>query len=485
MQKKVLSLIILSLFSIQYLNAQITSSSKISKENILTLQSCIEIAQQNNLQIKQNDLAVKTSQLSLDESKFGLYPTLNGGTGFNLFSGRNINPYTNGIINNTVGQNNFNLQAGVMVFDGKMTKNTIQLNKLSLEAAGLDLQTMKNNISLQVAVAYLGILSQQDLLDVAQKQADVTKLQIERTQKFVDAGALPETNLFDLKAQLANDELNIVNSINNLETAKLSLSQLLNFTDGRSFEVTRVIVPNPDISLYPNTAQEVYQTAIGFLPEVKAAEVRKKVSKTNLEIAKATKLPTITAGANWGTNYSTAAERVIQTTEIDKRNLGNVDINGTKVPLVIETPKTSSEKISYPKQVTGNMNTSVGINMRIPIFNGYNNKFRVANAQIQEQQADLRIESTNLQLKQSIDQAYISLSNASKRYSATQTQVGALEEAFRAASVRFEAGSLNSVDYNIAKTNLDRAKSNLIQSKYDYIFRVKILDFYQNKPLNF
>jgi outer membrane protein len=485
MQKKILSFILLSLINITFVSAQITSSSSIARETILTLQSCIEIAQQNNVQIKQNDLAVKTSQLTLDESKYNLYPTLNGGTGFNLYSGRNINPYTNGIINNTVGQNNFNLQAGVMVFDGKITKNTIELNKLALEAAGMDLQTMKNNISLQVAVAYLGILSQQDLLDVAQKQADVTKLQIERTQKFVDAGALPETNLFDLKAQLANDELSIVNSQNNLESAKLSLSQLLNFTDGRGYEVTRVIVPNPSISVYPNTPQEVYQTAISYLPEVKAAEIRKRATKTSLDIAKASKLPTITAGANWGTNYSTAAERIISTTEIEKRNFGNVDFNGTKVPLVVESPKTISEKISYPKQVTGNMNTSLGINMRIPIFNGYNNKFRIANAQIQGLQADLRIESTNLQLKQSIDQAYISLSNAAKRYTATQSQVSALEEAYRAASVRFEAGSLNSVDYNIAKTNLDRAKSNLIQTKYDYVFRVKILDFYQNKPLNF
>ena len=481
--KQLLKLFFICALSLESIG-QISGAGK-TKESVLSLQECIDAAIQNNLQIKQNQLSVERGKLTLDESKYGLYPTLNGGTGLSLFSGRNINPFTNGIINSLVGQNNFNLQAGMILYDGKRTRNTMLLNQQSLEAAGLDLQTIRNTISLQVAVAYLSVLSQEDLLIIAQKQAEVTQLQIDRTQKLVDAGALAETNLFDLKAQLANDELQIVNSVNNLESAKLTMSQLLNYTDGRNFEVTRVLVPNPNVSNYPNSSQEIYNTAISFLPEVKAAETRKKVAETGTEIAKSAKLPTLSANAGWGTAYTTAAERIITTTEIDKRTLGNVDINGTKFPLIIESPKTINEKISYPKQITTNMNSSVGVNLRIPIFNGYNAKYRLATAKIQEDQADLQLQLVKLQLKQSIDQAYIALSNASKRYTATQSQVSSLEEAYRAATVRFDAGSLNSVDYNIAKTNLDRAKANLVQTKYDYVFRIKILDFYQNKPLSF
>ena len=157
----------------------------------VSLQEAIDFALKNNLSIKQNNLQVEQGMNTLEHSKWAKYPTLNGGTNFNLFSGRNINPYTNGIITNTVGSNGFGLNSGVTLFDGYQTRNGIALNQLNLEASRLDLQAMKNQITLNIVVGYLNVLSQQDLLAVSQRQMEVTQTQLELTQKLVNAGSLP------------------------------------------------------------------------------------------------------------------------------------------------------------------------------------------------------------------------------------------------------------------------------------------------------
>ncbi|MCU0324287.1 MAG: TolC family protein [Spirosomaceae bacterium] len=473
------------LFSICFVATQSIGQTTVnSASEKIGLQESIETALRNNISIRQSQLQVDRGINDVAESRYRRYPTVNGGTNLNAFLGRNINPFTNEIITNAVGSNGFGIQSRLLLFDGYQTRNNIELTQLTLNAANSDLQAIKNDISLRVAVAYINVLTQQDLLEVAQKQIEVTKIQLERSDKLVKAGALPETNLYDIKAQLANDELQEVNAQNNVESAKLTLKQLMNISADRNIEPIRIPIPDPSVQAYPLTAQQIYEIAIGYLPDVQAAETRIKMAQKSVDIAKGLKMPTVSASAGWNTTTTTAAERMIASGTIDKRNLGNVDFNGQKIPLVIETPGTISEKIPYFSQFTGNMNTNVGVSLQVPIFNGYNAKFRLAGAQIQQKQSELQADNTKIQIRQSIDQAYINMSNAAKRYTSTQNQVRALEETFRAAEARLGAGSINTLDYNIAKTNLDRAKANLVLAKYDYVFRTKVLDFYQNKPLS-
>lgn len=453
----------------------------------ITLQEAIDFALKNNLSIKQNNLQVEQGINTLEQSKWARYPSLNAGTNFNVFTGRNINPFTNGIITNTVGSNGFGLNSAVTIFDGYQTRNGIALNQLNLEASRLDLQAMKNQITLNIVVGYLNVLSQQDLLAVAQRQMEVTQTQLERTQKLVNAGSLPETNLFDIKAQLANDEVSVVNAENAIVSAKLTLKQLMNAATDRDIEVVRVEVPNPSIQPYPNSSAQVYEIAQSFLADVQAADMRVKASQKGVDIAKGLKMPVISATANINSNYTTAAENVNVTQRIVETEAGYVNVAGTRYPVFafVPTSSTTSEKINYFRQLTGNANNSFGVSVRVPIFNGYNTKFRLTNAQINQKQSEVQAENVRLRLRQDIDQAYVNLSNSAKRYSALGNQVKALEESFRAAESRFNVGSLNALDYSISKTNLDRARINQIQAKYDYIFRIKILDFYQNKPLSF
>ena len=453
----------------------------------VTLQEAIDFALKNNLSIKQNNLQVEQGLNTLEQSKWAKYPTLNGGTNFNVFTGRNINPFTNGIITNTVGSNGFGLNSAVTIFDGYQTRNGIALNQLNLEASRLDLQAMKNQITLNIVVGYLNVLSQQDLLAVAQRQIEVTQTQLERTQKLVNAGSLPETNLYDIKAQLANDEVSVVNAENAIISAKLTLKQLMNSAADRDIDVVRVEVPNPNVQPYPNSSAQVYEIAQGFLADVQAADMRVKASQKGVDIAKGLKMPVISATANINSNYTTAAENVSVTQRIVETEAGFVNVGGTRYPVIafVPTSSTTSEKINYFRQLTGNANNSFGVSVRIPIFNGYSTKFRLTTAQINQKQSEIQAENVRLRLRQDIDQAYVNLTNSAKRFSALGKQVSALEESFRAAESRFNVGSLNALDYSISKTNLDRARINQIQAKYDYIFRIKILDYYQNKPLSF
>lgn len=465
----------------------VTTSSNNSPVEKIGLQEAVDAALKNNLSVKQSGLAVENSLNTLDASKWARYPNLNGSANLNLFSGRNINPYTNGIITNTVGSNGFGLSSGVTIFDGYQTRNNIALNATNLEIAKLDLQAMKNTITLNVVVAYLNILSQEDLLAVSQRQLDVSRIQLERTQKLVNAGSVPETNLFDIQAQLANDEVQVVNAENAILSAKLTLKQLLNLSAERNIDVVRIEVPNPNIQPYPNSPAEVYEVAQSFLADVQAADMRVKAAQKSVDIAKGLRYPVISAFANANTNSTTAAEKVLVTQKIIEQEAGYVNVAGVRYPVIAVLPTTSSttEKIGYFRQLGGNVNLSAGISARIPIFNGYNAKFRTTGATIQQKQAEVQAENVRLRLRQDIETAYVNMSNSAKKYSALGNQVRALEESYRAAESKFNVGSLNSLDYSISKSNLDRARVNQIQAKYDYIFRIKILDYYQNKPLNF
>ena len=251
--------------------------------------------------------------------------------------------------------------------------------------------------------------------------------------------------------------------------------------------VVRVDVPNPKMQTYPESAAEVYEQAINYLPQVKAAEARILAANKNIELARTVGLPSVVASVNWRTAYSSVAQEITGMTETFRPVAVSAIVDGQTVPFTLNLPSQdfTRSNISYFSQLGNNQNTAAGINMNIPIFNSYNAKYNIQGAKIQKMQSQLQADNTRLTIRQNVDQAFISMYNAAKSYSATLTQVQALEKSFTAADARYTAGASNFVDYNLAKTRLDQAAANLIQSKYNYVFRVKILDFYQNKPLDF
>lgn len=461
--------------------------------NTYSLEDCIRIALTNNPSVKISELQVKTSENAFQQSRWQRWPSLNFSAGQGFSSGRNIDPYTNNYVQQSVSSSNYQLGSSVVLFNGLQIQNTIKRNDVNLKASQKDLDAARNDIMLNVALSYLQVITNEELIEVAQRQVDASELQVGRTAKLVEAGTLAESNLLDLKAQLANDELSLVNAQNNLETAKLNLKQFMNMPGSEQINVVKVPVKDPGLQAYDASIQEIYDVAIGNLPQMKAAELRVESARRNIEIAKGAGMPSLSLSGGMGTAFSSVApkQRFVSdgtgTTTVDVPSTTNyVSYGGISVPVIqrVTTPNGQLQDFGYFNQLDGNRNTSVSLSLRIPIFNQFQVKYNVSNAKIQQMNAQYQSQQVQLNIRKNVEQAYIDMNNSAKRYSATANQVQALNEAFRVAQVRFDVGAINSVEYNIAKANLDRANSNLIQTKYDYVFRTKILDFYMNRPLS-
>lgn len=451
----------------------------------ITLQQAVDMALRNNIAVKQSEVQLQNALLNHQQAQNNMLPNATGNINEYFNFGRSLDPFTNTYVARNINYNTLSLNAGVTVFNGYFIKNTIAQNQLLVQATQLDMQAMKESVAMQVVLAYLNTLNAEDQLAIAQSQTGITRLQIERTEKLVRAGSLPQSNVLDLKAQLANEETTVINNQSTLELAKLSLLQLLNDKNIGDVSLDRIAVPTPASSTYELSAANIFQVAEANQPIVKAADLRVKSAEKGIAIAKAGFMPTVSLSGSFGANQSNA-QKEYKIDGVSETNLGTVTLNNVDYPLVVKQPKmVESGTIGYFKQLENTFNYGFGINMNIPIFSRFANKTRVGQAKLQRLNADLEAQKTRQTLRQNIEQAYTNMTNAAKRFEAITTQVTALEESFRAAESRFNAGAIDFVAYNLQKTNLDKAKANLVQAKYDYVFRIKILDYYQNKPLTF
>ncbi|GAA4410433.1 TolC family protein [Nibrella viscosa] len=459
--------------------------------NRFSLRQAIDIALQNNLQVKQGQLQVQNSDLQYYQAKMNRIPTLNAFGSQAFSSGRNINPTTNTFVERAVSSNNYQLSSSVTLFNGFAIQNNIKQTDLFLQSTEESLKATQNNVALTVVQNYLNVLNNEDQLEIARRQVEATRGQVERTQRLVNAGTVAEATLYDIRAQLANDQLAVVNAQNNLDLAKLALLQTMNLPGTGSpgaIGVERIQFDDPAVAPYTASPQQIYETATGIMPEIKAAELRVKSDAVGIDVARASLYPTLSLNGNLSTLYSSVGlQRLVTDGTLIRQAVPNlfVDINGVQQQVFQTQQAGTFVPYSYGEQIRNNLNRSVSLNLRIPIFNNMQARNRVTSATITKQNSEIAAENARLQLRQQIEQAYTNMLASANRYQATQVQVASLEQAFRAAESRLNAGALNSVDYNIAKTNLDRARANLVQAKYDYIFRTKILDFYQNKPLSF
>lgn len=455
-------------------------------ETKLSLQEAVNIALKNNISVKQSENQVLLNDIQLKQSKNNQLPNANGSINESFNFGRSLDPFTNTYIEKNINYNSLSVNANVTIFNGFLLKNTILQNDILLKATQLDLQAMKENISLQVVLAYLNVLNAQDILVISQSQTQITNLQIQRTDKLVQAGSVPQSNLLDLKAQLASEETTVINNQSTLDLAKLSLLQLLNDRNITDVSVERISLPMPSVNTpYEASPATLFEIAEKNQPVIKAADLRIQGAMKGIEIARAGFLPTISAGANLGANQSNA-QKTYRQDGTSSSNLGTVSFNGQDIPLIVSQPKYVEDgTVAYFQQLKNTANYGFGFNATIPIFSRFLNKNRVAQAKIQKNNADLSAQLARQTLRQNIEQAYTNMNNAAKRYDALTVQVTALEESFRAAESKFGAGAIDFVNYSLQKTNLDKARGNQVQAKYDFIFRTKILDYYQNKPLTF
>lgn len=428
------------------------SPAKLQAQEEWTLKQCIEYALDNNILIKQSALNQASAKLDRTQSLAQLFPNLNANTGFNMNFGRNIDLVTNSFVSEQTNSNNFGVRSGVTLFNGFRLLNTFKRSQLDLLASEYDLQGLSNDISMNISTAFMQVMFNEELLLIAQDQMDITTQQKDRTQKLVDAGSLPKGNLFDANAQLANDALQVINMENNLSAAVLALKQLLNLTASEKFRISRPAMDLPVSDLTAVTIGTVYDLALSNWPRIKARETNLQSAQRGEKIAFATYTPSLSGNASVSTRYSSFS---------------------------------FFDPDPYAIQLENNLGESVGFNLSIPIFNGLQSRTGVHKARLNRINAELQLQDEQNQLYSSVQQAYNDALAAYRKFEASEKSVIATGLAFDYSQQRFDVGLMNAFEFNTAKSNLSRARSELLRSKYDYIFKMKVLDFYQGKPLTF
>ncbi len=448
----------------------------------LTLKQCVEIALANNLQVNQSQFSNQSDAVNLQQAKGNRLPFVSGYVAHGSNEGRSIDPYTNSYIDQTVNFANYGLSASVYLWNGLSIQNNIKQNELNYKAGQMDLQQAKDNLTITVILAYLQVLNNKEQLNNAVKQANVSKNQVDRLAILNKDGATAPATYYDMKGQLANDELNIVSVKNSLESSKLTLVQLMNVSYAASMVLEPIGVDDNPL-LYDASSDQIYQTALQQMSIVKAYEFRQMSAAKRVVVTKAQLLPSISLNGSLGTNYSSQAYRSLLQSTADVATNAYVFVGGNKSTVFQPQSVYNEQKISYGDQWKNNFNSSISLVLQVPILNGLQARSRLNQAKIQEKKAGFESQTTKTQLHQSIDQAYINMRSAFERYQTLQHQVSDFGESFRSAEIRFNSGLGTSVDYMVAKNNVDKANINLISAKYDYLLRVKILDYYQGKNL--
>ncbi|MEO6550016.1 MAG: TolC family protein, partial [Ferruginibacter sp.] len=431
----------------------------------LTLQQAIESALKNNILSRQSQLQMEAAEINYKQAKNNRLPVLQAGYDYGFNSGRSIDPFTNGYSNQQLTSSSANTQGSVPVFSGFQLKNSIRQNELAFATATMEWQQRKDELTLEVILAYLQILSNEDALILAKQQADITKQQVDRLVTIATEGATPPANVSDLKGQYAGDELSIINAENALEGSKLSLTKLMNIPYDANLKIDRQGFDS-DVKMYDALPDEIYTTALQKLASVKASELRTQSSAAAVKVAAAAFYPRVSIYGVLSTNYSSAAMLNTSLGTTDVASNDYVILNGTNIPVMTRQTKFSSQTIKYGSQLNNNLSTAYGVSVNIPLFNSFKTKSTVKLAKNDQKYYQSVADNIKFQLRQAVDQAYVNITTTYKRYEVLQSQSEAYAESFRIAGIRFENGVINSPEYLIAKNNLDRTNATIITTRY-------------------
>lgn len=454
-------------------------------QELWSLERCIQYAIDNNIQIKQQALNSEYQKNQLLTSKMSVLPSVNGSGYESLTFGRRVDAYTNDFSTENTQALNMELSARVDLFKGGQKLHEIRKSKLNLEASLKDLDKAKNDISVNIANAFFNVLYNQELLEVTSRQLETTRLQVINTEKLVNAGALANGNLLEIQSQLANEELQLINSQNSLDLAYLTLTQFLELDTVKGFEILiPVLDPINQTSILP-AVQQVFNEAVMVMPEIESADLSKSVAREDLSIARASRYPSLSLSAGYGSGYSSARKDLdgITPTSPVLVGYGYNSINDNYFDVYQYGFDYTYKTRAFSDQLKDNASSSISFGLSIPIFNGWQVNSAISNAKINLESARYSSDLARKQLFREIQQASADANAALKKYIATEKALEAMRESFRYTQKKFDVGLVTSLEFNTAKTQLNKTESELLQSKYEFIFKQKILDFYRGKPI--
>jgi len=446
------------------------------------LQQCINYAITHNISLKQAALTNETNLNNSSQSKANILPTLNLGAQHTYNFGKTIDRFTNTFATQQVLSQNLFMSSNLVLWSGLAQYNNIKANEFNYLSGVENVKQQQNNLSLNVANAFITVIFSEELLKISKNQFDVSQEQLERTLKLVNAGAIAKSVEFDIKAQLANEEVNVTTADNNYQIAMLSLRQLMNYDSVANFSISKPEINITGEQLLMKDVQFVYESALKTQPSIKGGEFSVISADKTYKASRGRISPTLSMTGSIGTGYS-GLNKEITGYETVSQNLGNIPGFG---PLVLEnsSPIFGAPK-SFTDQYSNNINKSLGFTLTIPLFNGLQTYTSVKNSKINLLNARYTQDLNKQNLYKTIAQAYANAKAALNKYQASRSSVEAAAESFKYAQQKFNAGAISAFDFSTSKNRLFAAESNLLQSKYDYIFKLKVLDFYQGKPLGF
>ena len=421
-----------------------------AQERVWTLPQCIDYALENNLSIKQNDISVEQKEISLNTAENSRLPGVSGSAGQNFSFGRGLtadNTYANTNTTNT----SFSVGADVPVFNGFRLKHNIELSKLDLAAATADLEKARDDIRVAVAQAYVQILYNMEILDVARSQVEIDSLQVVRLAEMAASGKASRAEVSAQEASLAQSRLSATQASNTLSLAILDLTQLLELPSPEGSRIARPSVEGLETAILMDP-EAIYAEAVQVKPSIKAEEIRLDYASKNIDLARSSYLPSVSLSGGLGTNYYTSS---------------------------------GFPAAGFSSQLKNNFSQYVGLNLNIPIFSRFSTRNQVRGAKLSFDSQEIMLENTKKSLYKEIQQAYYNAVGSQAKYRSSVVAAASAADAFELAQARYENGKSGITEFNEAKARYMSAQSDLVQARYEYLYQSKILDFYRGRSLSF
>ncbi len=446
----------------------------------LTLKQCVEIAIKNNITLKTTSLAQKTDWALYQQSIGNMLPYASASIYHQDYNGRSTNPYTNQPVTQQQTTGNYQLNAQITLWNGSSLQHYLKANREAYLAGGMDVQQGKDNLTITIILDYLSVLSAKEQLNAAISQDSATREQVRVNQAKFDQGAMLPGDYYNLRGTLSQNEVTVATATNALETAKLTLSKDMNI----QYSTTISLQPFADtanLPAYGSSVEEMYAYSVTHLPLIQSADLKERSALNTLKATKGALLPALYLAGGTATNYSNLAQGQTFVNTTQNQTSEYVTVGGTQYSVYAPQDNYSEYTYKYGYQLKNNINYYVGIQLQIPILNGFSGRTRLRNARINEEQVRFNQSTAHIQLRQAIVTDYINMTSAYRTYRALEQQVEDFGHAFSVAQARFDAGVITSYDYVLAKNSFDGATLNLIGAKYNYILQTKILDYYLGK----
>jgi outer membrane protein len=446
-----------------------------------SLQQCIAYAINNNIQLRQGNVAVALAAENLRNQRLQALPTLNGSASYGYFFGRNVDPTTYQFTNQTIATNQLGLNTNLNVWSAHRNKHTAKQLSYELQATQADQHTAANDMALMIAQAYLRVLLAKEQAKVASSYIALNQKQADQLNISYSYGAVPQSNLAESEAQLAIADANMQIAAGASSLALTNLKLLLDLGDRANFDIQ--IPDNADMELLGSVLltnkNELVSKAESTQPQLQSRSLRIKSAEQNVALAKSYLYPTLTVFGGINTSYSNGARR-IKSLRQSSEVLGYVL---DTIPITYNNTIPEFEKNPYSNQLDQNLNKQIGVQLSVPIFNGGQVQSNIRKARMALLQQELALQADKVQLNKDITIAQQNAMNAKARYDAIEKKLQAVDKSFGFVAAKYQAKMATTLEYTTAQNNVYQAENELIQAKYEYIFQLKILEFYNGNGL--